>query len=148
LERVREIDSNAADADLASAENSQFENVWLSCPLSPATLRPGTNTLAVKVHRYSRSEADLSFDLQLTAVPAGFVAAEPALQFTGPPVREGTSWRLVFAGPHGTTVNVEGSSDPAAIVWQNLGRVTLTNGSGSFLHLPPEGGVQFYRLRP
>ena len=142
------LNADAGHADLASAANSQFENVWLSYPLSPASLRPGTNTLAVEVHRYSRSEADLSFDLQLTAVPAPFLPAEPPLRFTGPPEREGTSWRLVFSGPLGSTVNVESSSDPAGFVWQNLGRVTLTNGTGSFLHSPPAGMEQFYRLRP
>jgi hypothetical protein len=137
------LDANAGHASLATAENSQFENVWLSYLPSPATLRPVENTLAVEVHRYSRGEADLSFDLQLASVPA-----EAPLRFTSPPVREGASWRLVFSGPIGSSINVEGSSKPAATAWQNLGRVTLTNGSGSFLHSPAEGAVQFYRLRP
>src|SRR6185295_17692539 len=116
------LDANAGHANLASAENSQFENVWLSYPVSPATLRPGENTLAVEVHRYSRSEGDLSFDLQLASVPAGFVPAEAPLRFTGPPVREGASWRLSFSGPIGSSIHVEGSSKPATTAWQNLGR--------------------------
>jgi hypothetical protein len=144
----RHLGPIAGYADMASVENSQFENVWSSYPLSLASLRPGTNTLAVEVHRHSRSEADLSFDLQLTAVPARFSPAEPPLRFTGPPVREGTSWRILFSGPLESTVTVESSSNPAAVAWQDLGRVTLTNGSGNFLHNQPAGAVQFYRLQP
>lgn len=61
------LNAAAGSAEPAAADNSQFQNVWMSYPLSQASLRSGTNMLAVEVHRYSRSEEDLSFDLQLTS---------------------------------------------------------------------------------
>ncbi|HKS37997.1 MAG TPA: hypothetical protein VJW76_12445, partial [Verrucomicrobiae bacterium] len=143
----RHLNANAGHAELASADNSQFENVWSSYSVSPAGLRPGPNTLAVEVHRRSRSETDLSFDLQLTSVPTEFVPGTQPLRFTGSPVREGNSWRLVFSGPPGSAVNVECNSNTAAVGWRNLGTVTLTNETGSFVHNSLAGTVQLYRLR-
>ncbi len=143
----RNLKANAGFADVAAADNSQFENVWWSNPLDPAGLRPGTNTLAVEVHRHTRSKADLSFDLQLRSLSAETAPSEPLLRFTRPPSLQGNAWHLEFAGPPGSTVQVECDSNPAAAVWSKLGSVMLTNGTGSFLHQPPNGTPQFYRLR-
>jgi hypothetical protein len=141
------LNAAAGSAAPAAADNSQFENVWMSYPLSPTSLRPGTNTLAVEVHRYSRSEEDLSFDLQLTSVPLGVGPAGMPLRFTHPPRWQGNAWGLEFSGPSGSTVNVECNSNTGTADWHILGSVTLTNGTGAFLHHTPIGTGQFYRLR-
>ena len=137
----RNLPANAAFSEAALAPGGSLENLWQSFAITNV-LQPGTNTVAVEVHRRSRSENDLSFDLQLLAA-----APEERLRFTGPPRRVSAgAWALDFQGPVGGAVIVEASS--ALANWSHLGSVALVNGQGSFTNTVPTGTAwNFYRLR-
>jgi hypothetical protein len=58
----------SADSDyltLALAEQNDLEGTWFTFELDSKYLVPGRNTLAVEIHQFSRSDDDVSFDLQL-----------------------------------------------------------------------------------
>src|SRR6185436_3016138 len=57
--------SSAGFGDVALSSESSLENLWQMYSIPKQSVRTGTNTMAVEVHRRSRSEGDLSFDLQL-----------------------------------------------------------------------------------
>ncbi|PYJ00121.1 MAG: hypothetical protein DME25_21435 [Verrucomicrobia bacterium] len=58
----------------------------------------------------------------------------------------GSSWRIPIAGPAGSLVTVESSSDLAQ--WTVAGQVVLTGGAGQFQEAVSGNGPQrFYRLR-
>ena len=103
-------------------------------------LRTGSNTLAAEVHRFSRSEGDLSFDLQLLAT-----SLEPELRFTGPPqTLAGGTWFLSFSGSPAAVVLVQRSTDLRH--WVAVGSVVLTNGTGSITAAPSASSLSFFRL--
>ena len=133
--------TNAAFDEPATGSFSDRQNYWLSAPLSPASVRVGTNTLAVELHRFAQWQPDLSFDLQLAEG-----AVELPARFTGVPRLVSGSWRINISGPAGSAVTVEASDDLQG--WSAAGLVTLVNGSGQFIDpASPAGGQRFYRLR-
>ena len=133
----------AADADsetLASADRREWQNVWWSVPLDPASLHEGQNTIAVELHRYLSEGNDLSFDLQLLEgsvdLPAHFTAA--------PQITNGVC-RLSLAGPNGTLVKIESSNDLNS--WASAGQTALaTNGSGIFEEPFGTNVTHFFRV--
>ena len=60
-----------ADTIASTSAGSGDETAYWEGSLDPAVLLPGTNTLAVEVHQFSRDSSDLGFDLTLTATFAG-----------------------------------------------------------------------------
>ncbi len=54
-----------ADSWATQVVSDEFEDDWQKFSLSPATLRVGTNTLAVRVHQANPTSSDLRFDLSL-----------------------------------------------------------------------------------
>lgn len=135
------LEMDAGYSAITFGSGSTLENLWQTFVLTQA-LQVGTNTIAAEVHRRSRSEGDLSFDLQLLGVPA-----EPVLRFESAPRRvSNRSWALDIQGPVGATVFVEGSTQLNA--WSDLGRVILSNGAASFTNSPaPDAAEGYFRLR-
>jgi hypothetical protein len=136
------ISSTAAlPLDPALPSHNSFENLWQTFEITNVA-RAGMNTIAVEVHRRSRSEGDLSFDLHLQASEVA-----ETLQFSGPPRRVSAgAWALDFRGPTGSAIFVESSSSLSN--WVNLGSVLLTNRSAAFTNTPAaESRLNFYRLR-
>ena len=131
------VDASFSEPALASA--SSQENLWHTVSVTNL-LRTGSNTLAAEVHRFSRSEGDLSFDLQLLAT-----SLEPELRFTGPPqMLAGGTWFLSFSGSPAAVVLVQRSTDLRH--WVAVGSVVLTNGTGSITAAPSASSLSFFRL--
>jgi hypothetical protein len=66
----------------ASGSNNDLQNAWSWFPVDPALLVPGTNLLAVELHRFSPAGPSLSFDAQLVSrsldhAPDGTDPGEP-----------------------------------------------------------------------
>ena len=101
-----------------------MEDTWFSYPINPALLVNGTNTLAVEIHQAALTDADLSFDMQLVAMES------TTPQFMSWSVGTNT-FELTLCGPSTTNVTVQASTNFSA--WTNLGSVTLTNGTGTFI---------------
>ena len=137
----RNLATNAGFAEAAFADNSAWQNVWFSSPVSPSLIRSGTNTLAVEVHRFDPSGPTLSFDLQLS---------EGALET---PPRFTTALRLTnslcfigVGGPVGSMVTIEAGPDFQN--WSQAGQLVMVNGTNTFQEPIPSGTKQrFYRIR-
>jgi hypothetical protein len=65
----KNLPSGALHNTLAQAIDSGLEATWFRYQLPADLLRAGINTLAVEVHQAAPDSSDLSFDLQLHAVP-------------------------------------------------------------------------------
>ncbi len=65
----KDLASGAMFNDRATVDQSDFEDTWFTYNISAALLQAGTNTLAVEVHQFALDSNDMSFDLQLHAVP-------------------------------------------------------------------------------
>ncbi|MBL9135675.1 MAG: hypothetical protein JNK85_07400 [Verrucomicrobiales bacterium] len=130
----------APSSDLALVSASSEENLWHSYTVLNR-LVPGTNVIAAEVHRYSRSEADLSFDLQLLGkIP------EPALRWVGSPeISKTGGMTLNFEGGVDDEVFVESSVDLR--VWETMGSVVLDHGKGSHSVSAINAAAGFFRLR-
>jgi hypothetical protein len=137
----RNLAANATFSDRALASASATENIWQTFSITNI-LDPGTNTLAVEVHRASPAEEDLSFDLQLMATePREAPAFVPPLRRTG-----ALGWTVDFQAPAEGPIFLERSSD--LLNWTYLETQFPTNGGGIFpfnidLGLPSV----FYKLR-
>jgi hypothetical protein len=135
----RNLAAGAAYADAALSAGGDYENVWQTFSV-PNLLRAGSNTLAVEVHRHSRTEGDLSFDLQLLAT----LKASPP-EFADPPRSAGGStWTLDFTATGSGLVTLEVSTDLHQ--WTVAGTATPVDGKGSFT-VPSSGAHSFYRMR-
>jgi hypothetical protein len=137
----RNLASNAGYSTVALVTGNPFENLWQTFTITN-NLIAGTNSIAVEVHRRSRSEETLSFDLQLEAL------LRPApLEFASPPVHlPDGAWVLDVRGPAGATVTVEASSDFSA--WTDLTSVMLpASGAASVTNDPGASAYSFFRLR-
>ncbi len=60
------LSSGAGFTTLATGTQQALENTWLVLTVNPSLLVSGTNTLAVEVHQVSRTDSDVSFDVQLS----------------------------------------------------------------------------------
>lgn len=133
----RNLDAEARFSVPALASSGATENLWQTFPI-PNLLRPGTNTLAAEVHRFSLAEEDLSFDLQLFAMEE--------LRFMGTPRRvTPTRWSFEFYAPDHAPLYLETSSDLRD--WAGLGSVSSQDGTGSISVSAVEPLGHFYRLR-
>ena len=117
------------------------ENTFYPCVINPSFLVAGTNVLAVEVHQGSTNSSDLSFDLGLSALPAGAIPslqvsrAGPLLALTWP------SWADPFA-PY-TATNLT-----APAVWTVLTNApVLSNGWQTLLLPTAPNAASFYRLQ-
>jgi len=133
----------AADAVFATPANSDrgaWQNIWWSVPFDPAQLKVGINTLAVEVHRYAPDGPDLSFDLQLVEG-----AVDLPARFTAAPQLSNDSCTLQVAGPVGSLVTIEASTDLGE--WTLAGRIALdSSGLGTFEESPFTSGSRFFRI--
>jgi hypothetical protein len=137
----RNLEPAAAFDRLAFSSTAEQQNYWTSIPVDPALLRNGTNTVAAELHRFDPVGPDLSFDLQLSEG----VVDRPA-HIIGRPRFIAGQWHLQLAGPAGSMVAVDGSSDLQT--WVEAGQVVLTGGLGEFQETPSsETPQRFYRLR-
>jgi hypothetical protein len=118
-----QLASNAAFNTLATLQPTTVEDTWFSYPINPALLRNGTNTLAVEIHQAALNDADLSFDLQLSAMES----LTP--QFMSWTVSTNT-FLMTLCGPSTTNLSVQASTN--FLNWTNVGNVTLTNGTANF----------------
>ncbi|PYJ00122.1 MAG: hypothetical protein DME25_21440 [Verrucomicrobia bacterium] len=57
----RHLAPGAAFDQPASESNSDWQNYWFSFPINPASVRAGTNTIAVEVHRFDPSGRDCNW---------------------------------------------------------------------------------------
>ena len=131
---------NAGYSDAAWTSTSSEENLWKTYGVSNV-LREGPNLLAAEVHRFSRSESDLSFELQLLGR-----SPNPIPRFsTLPKFVEDMGWVLNLEAGVGDEVLIENSLDLR--VWTELGRLALTNGTGTFPAGSLDAPANFYRLR-
>ncbi|MFO1500320.1 MAG: hypothetical protein U1G07_18375 [Verrucomicrobiota bacterium] len=136
----KNLPADAGYADPALASGSDDENLWQTFQVSQPLLA-GTNTLAVEVHRYSPSEGDLSFDLQLFAD----LASQP-LRFLTPPRRIAADrLALDFAAPDANEVLVDRSTN--LVDWVTLGPAPVTSGTGTLTVTIVSAASEFYRLR-
>jgi hypothetical protein len=62
----RNLSAGAGFDALATGTQQALENTWLTFTVNPSLLVQGTKTLAVEVHQVSRTDSDVSFDLQLS----------------------------------------------------------------------------------
>jgi hypothetical protein len=132
-----QLASNAAFNTLATLQPTTVEDTWFSYPINPALLRNGTNTLAVEIHQAALNDADLSFDLQLSAMES------TTPQFMSWTVGTNT-FLMTLCGPSTTNVTVQASTN--FVAWTNVGSVTLTNGTGTFsVPLSPNADQRFFR---
>ena len=94
------------------------ENAEANFMVPLALLRPGQNTIAVEVHQHDPASVDISFDLQLTAVPPGTAL----VQWTA----AGGPYRLTgdVTVPAGTTLII----GPGTRVFSDPGRRLIVNG--------------------
>ncbi len=117
--------ANAAYNTLAtSVQATNVEDTWFSYPVNPALLHNGTNTLAVEIHQAALNDPDLSFDLQLVAMES------TTPQFMSWSVGADT-FQMRLCGPSTTNVIVQATTNFTA--WTDLGSVTLTNGTATFV---------------
>lgn len=58
------------------------ESAWIEKDIAPASLREGTNVLAVEIHQCNLTSSDISFDLQLDAL--AFPSDQPPTASAGP----------------------------------------------------------------
>jgi lysophospholipase L1-like esterase len=105
-----------------------------------AGLPAGTNVVAVEIHRFSPSQASLSFDLELFGAGGGaprLAASRAGADFT-------VRWPTNFAG-----FNLETRSGlPPAGVWQTVaGPYPLSNGCFGLSVPTTNSPQQFFRLR-
>lgn len=135
----RNLAENASSSEAALTPGGDYENVWQTFSL-PNLLRAGSNTLAAEVHRHSRSEGDLSFDLQLLAT---LKASPPA--FAGPPHQvSGASWIIGFTAANPTPVTLEASAHLGE--WTAVATVVPVDGRGTF-SVSSASRYSFYRMR-
>ncbi len=105
-----------------------------------ACLPPGTNVVAVEIHRASPSQASLSFDLELFG--AGEFAPRLAASLESNALA--LSWPTNFTGFNLETC----TSLPPAGVWQTVaGPYPLSNGCFGLSVPTTTGPQQFFRLR-
>ena len=124
----------------ATVDRGIWQNIWFSVPIDPINLRLGTNAIAVETHRFAPNGPDLSFDLQLAE---GKVDLSP--RFTQAPLLTNGVCRLKLAGPVGSLVTIESSSDLAE--WITTRHVILDNaGAGIFEESAAADGSRFYRI--
>jgi hypothetical protein len=131
--------ANAGYATAAINTGNALENLWQRFAVTNV-LVAGTNVIAVEVHRNSRSEGTLSFDLQLEAI----LRPQP-IEFTSAPVGlpDGI-WVLNMRGPGDASITVEGSTDLSS--WTEVGSYTLPpSGVGSFTNAPTDSPWHFFR---
>ncbi|MBL9129291.1 MAG: hypothetical protein JNL97_16695, partial [Verrucomicrobiales bacterium] len=124
----------------ATTSGSDEENLWHQFEIT-ASLREGTNVIAAEVHRFSRSEADLSFDLQLmgrTPVPRPRFASLPRLAAGG-------GWTVEVVAEPGDWVDVERSSDLRS--WTTVASVVPARGEATVTLQPDSATRAFFRLR-
>jgi hypothetical protein len=122
----------------AGASSDGWENYWFSVPLDPALLRPGTNTLAAELHRFTSYGPALKFDAQLLEAK---VDRPP--RFIGVPQFVNNIWRSTIAGPAGMAVTIERSDDLHE--WRRVGEVVLQGGTATFEETV-ESSRSFYRI--
>jgi lysophospholipase L1-like esterase len=107
-----------------------------------AWLPPGTNVVAVEVHRFSPSQASLSFDLELFG--AGVFAPRLAAS------REGADLTLRWpAANNGGFILLSGTNFSQSAAWSPLGGPYLLNG-GLYEYREPliqSAAANFYRLQ-
>jgi hypothetical protein len=134
----RNLAPNAAFDTPATLPGSDWQNVWISHQLAPEILSPGTNTLAVEVHRFDQTGPDLTFDLELFE---GVV--EQAAHFSSAPTIIGGRYHLDMTGPIGSLAVIEASSDLGD--WQTAAELVLSAGKATFEEaLTP--GSRFFRI--
>jgi hypothetical protein len=106
-----------------------------------AFLPPGTNVLAVEVHKYSPSQASLSFDLELF----GFGRFAPRLAAA----RDGADFTVRWPATNSAGFNLETCTGlPPAGVWQTIaGPYPLSNGCFGLSVPTTNGPQQLFRLR-
>lgn len=117
-----QLASNAAFNTLATLQPTTLEDTWFNYPLNPTLLRNGTNTLAVEIHQAARNDADLSFDLQLSAMES------TTPQFMNWTVGTNT-FLMTLCGPNTTNLTIQASTNFQN--WTDVGNVTLTNGAAT-----------------
>ena len=61
----RNLGAGASFNELADDSNATLQNYWQNAGIHPASLRRGTNMIAVELHRQEADGASLTFDLQL-----------------------------------------------------------------------------------
>ena len=136
----KNLAAGAKFSTAALSSGSSAENLWQTFEI-PNRLRAGTNTLAVEVHRHSRSEGDLSFDLQLLGI-----RAETTLQFTSPPRRTSAgTWSVDFQAPEAAATYLEASTNLRD--WTPIGSPVASDGVGTIAIAVETTGGKFYRLR-
>jgi hypothetical protein len=64
--------------DTLAESAASSEDVFMTHEIPSVSLRSGTNVVAVEVHQSSATSSDLSFDLELLAVPPARLHFEPA----------------------------------------------------------------------
>ena len=127
--------TNATYNTLATAMPTALRDAWQSYAIDPKFLREGTNTLAVEVHLASPSSNSLSFDLQLVATEAPFIAAIS---------RSANAANLLLAGSGNSPTTIQATTN--FLNWTSLGSLLLTNGVGIFSDSQAgNSNIRFYR---
>jgi len=131
--------ANGAPFDaLATATQEELEDTWFTYPVAASLLVEGENTLAVEVHQAAANSPDLSFDLQLLGFEAGRTEIVSASRGAN------GFFQLEIAGGASANVAVEASNDLKTFA--NVGRINLTNGTGTFVDPAASAPQRFYRI--
>lgn len=136
----RNVAPSANESSFALSEVPTGEKlVWRHYLLDPARLHPGRNLLAVSLHQSSKTNANLAFDLQLTA---GMHDVQPELFLRSLENRIELSWSAAFNG-----WQLESSSALGFEGWTPVTQPVLRDGAWHYVQSPLTGPVRFYRLR-
>ncbi len=123
------MDAGEVAHDDFAAGTVSSESTPVSGALDPVLLTPGEHVIAVEVHQANATSSDVSFDLELSAVPA----PEPVLELV--PVGGGEAL-IVWAAPPGS--ELQESEDLST--WRAVGGLSPAAVG------PVAGGRKFYRL--
>jgi hypothetical protein len=112
---------------------------WRQYLLDPGRLQPGRNLLAVSLHQSSQTNADLAFDLQLTA---GLDDVLPRLFLRWQPHEQELSWPAAF---NGWRLETSSSLQPGS--WTPVTQPVLRDGPWHYVQHPGTDPARFFRLR-
>jgi len=138
----------AATVDAVTMQGNETRYFDL-LPFAPS-LRPGTNTLAIRIGNTWSDYDDIAFDVCLRTVISGLPVPGLRADFSAP-----GSPRLVAQTPQGTIWQIE-SCDALGGPWQPILSFTNSDGTAQALLLAGRGrpgvsgssGSRFYRLAP
>lgn len=132
---------------------SPSENYYVSYPLSATNLVEGTNMLAVEIHQYATNNADLGFDLQMTATststPTQLIAGAgmvltPSPGMTVRALFSPSDASLVPAGPLASNTTLTAARSPWVATGDILvpSNTTLSVEAGTTILMPDRASLR------